>query len=111
MWKFDPRIDRIYTVEALFDFPGILKEFMKTYAYRNIHTGEYVFCGDNARFFNHSEDSNVIAHVPNDPQKLDENYTRRDILAGEELTVNYREFDSDWDYGFSSLTPSSSPRI
>jgi hypothetical protein len=49
--------------------------------------GIYVFCGDNAKFMNHSTDPNC-----DDPEGR---YTvaNRDIEAGEELTSDYTTFD------------------
>lgn len=45
-----------------------------------------VLCGDNARFMNHSFE-------PNCDDRTGVTFALRDILAGEELTCDYRVFD------------------
>lgn len=69
------------------------------YAYQNPDTMNYVLCADDARFFNHSNEANT--HCVVDPEDEDTaNVASRDIQKGEELTVDYREFDTDPFYGF-----------
>ncbi len=99
IWRFkkgfDIRVDKNY--------PDNLQEpaksyFMK-YAYQNNKTLNYVLCSDNARFFNHSDAANT--HCVEDPDDEDTaNVASRDIQKGEELFVDYREFDTDPFYGF-----------
>ena len=99
IWRFkkgfDIRVDE--------EYPDSLKEpaksyFMK-YAYQNPETLKYVLCSDDARFLNHSDTPNT--HCEEDPEDEDTaNVANRDIQTGEELTVDYREFDTDPFYGF-----------
>lgn len=56
-------------------------------------TGLYVLCGDDARFFNHSEDPNCFDFYSDEEQDL--TAARRDIRTGEELTCDYALFDLD----------------
>jgi len=50
-------------------------------------------------FFNHSDNPNThCVEDPDDEETAD--IASRDIQVGEELTVNYREFDADPLYGF-----------
>ncbi len=55
----------------------------------------YVFCGDDARYFNHSDTPNTRGEESEDG--YGETYALRDIEAGEELTGDYNEFDEDFD--------------
>jgi len=92
---FDIRVDKNYpdTLEE----PA--KSFFLTYAYQNPKTLNWVLCTDNARFFNHSEMANT--HCVEDPEDEDTaNVASYDIQIGEELFVDYREFDTDPFYGF-----------
>ena len=57
---------------------------VKSWTYRE--NNKWVLCGDNAKFFNHSE-------TPNCKDGIGLSYTiaDRDIKAGEELTGNYKD--------------------
>ena len=48
-----------------------------------------MLCGDDARFFNHSDDCNCDDRLP------DITIALRNISIGEELTVNYKVFYGD----------------
>lgn len=63
------------------------------YAYRHKKTGNYILCSDDARFLNHSENPSLIG----DSSGEEIDIAARDIQSGEELTVNYKDFDVDWD--------------
>ncbi|HHT9130556.1 MAG TPA: SET domain-containing protein-lysine N-methyltransferase [Candidatus Brocadiaceae bacterium] len=54
-------------------------------------------CTDDARFFNHQEPSNVTCRVPEGSDVVEalECFATKDILPGEELSNNYKEFDAD----------------
>jgi len=99
IWRFKKGFD----VRVNKDYPDTLQEpaknFFMTYAYQNPQTLNYVLCADDARFFNHSDTPNT--HCVEDPEDEDTaNVASRDIQAGEELTVDYREFDTHPFYGF-----------
>lgn len=86
-WKFDRRIDRTYTSDEFEVFPEHIQDWLRTYAY--LQDGQWVLCGDHAKFVNHSD-------VPNSVTVGDESVALRDIAAGEEIVENYREFCEDW---------------
>lgn len=99
IWRFkkgfDIRVDKNY--------PNTLEEptksFFMTYAYQNHKTLNYILCSDDAKFFNHSDTpNNSCVDDPEDEEPA--NVANRDIQTGEELTVDYREFDTDPFYGF-----------
>ncbi len=99
IWRFkkgfDIRVDKNYP-ETLQE-PA--KSFFMTYAYQNPDTMNYVLCADDARFFNHSDTPNTYCVA--DPEDEDAaNVASCDIQAGEEITIDYREFDTHPFYGF-----------
>lgn len=71
------------------------EQFLK-YAYK-IKNGQYILCFDDTRFLNHSDNPNLISNDPTEEIDI----AARDIQKGEELTVNYKEFDADFDYKMS----------
>lgn len=76
----------------------VAKDFIETHCSYSKKRDGYWVCVDNARFLNHSFDANL--KYLNDIHKY---IAVRDILAGEELTCNYTEFDDcskDGDFGF-----------
>jgi SET domain-containing protein len=93
VWKFGKGFD----IRVGKDYPKILiepaKSFFLTYAYQNPKTLNYVLCADDARFFNHSDTPNTHC-VENPDDEDNDDVASRDIIAGEELTVDYRTFDT-----------------
>jgi uncharacterized protein len=86
IWSLDPDVDWTLT-EADFDrFPEAYREKIRSYCYLE-ESGNYILCGDNARFMNHSD-------IPNcDDWTSSSTVAYRDIAPGEELTCDYRAFD------------------
>ena len=98
IWRFDPSIDQRFSEDTLSKLSLGAREQIEKYSYREKHSGLYVLCGDDARFFNHSTDPNCIdiyedALDPNDAH--DVTLALRDIRRGEELTCDYSLFDQD----------------
>lgn len=88
VWQYHEPVDY-----RLRDIPQELIAFADRYAYKP-PGGEYrEFCGDGAMFLNHSNTPNT-SH-----DRYGVGYANRDIAAGEELTCDYREFDSDPESG------------
>lgn len=48
-----------------------------------------IYCGDDAKYANHSSDANTSS-------ELFKQWANRDIKKGEEITVNYSEINTDW---------------
>lgn len=86
IWRFDSRIDRVFSDEELRQMPDQLQGFLRTYS--TLHAGLklWVLCGDNGRHFNHSERPNTrslgIA--------FGDDVAAEDIEPGTELTSDYR---------------------
>lgn len=94
VWRFNRKIDIILSEVEVAMLPLIGREFFLSHGYRDSETGEYVLCGDFAKFFNHSDTPNT--YVLDDPTcRLRMDAAARDIEPGEEITTNYHHFDSD----------------
>lgn len=96
IWKFtngfDIRIEK-EDLDIIKSKPA-REQFLK-YAYLNLRTKKYVLCFDDARFFNHSPKPNVIG-VDAENEEEGINIAIRDINKDEELTVDYNQYDADF---------------
>lgn len=88
LWEYDPAIDWQLSDKELSQMPEPYQSKLRTYCYLN-GEGLYVLCGDNARFMNHDDHPNC------DDSSKHFTIARRDIAANEELTSDYRDFDSE----------------
>jgi SET domain-containing protein len=96
IWKFTKGFDQEFGL----DFPDKLcqttrKQFLK-YAYISKATGNYILCSDDTRFFNHSDNNNVV-NISSENEQEGVDIAVRDIQAGEELTYDYRVFAPSYD--------------
>ena len=86
IWRFDSRIDRVFSDAELQEMPEALQGFLRTYS--TLHSGLnlWVLCGDNGRHFNHSDTPSTrslgIA--------FGDDVAAADLPAGAELTSDYR---------------------
>jgi uncharacterized protein len=80
-WVLD-KLDRIFTPAQVKGMDPLYQEVLDKYTYRNPE-GNYVLCWDNARFINHSSNSNCITTA------YEFEIAIRDIQPGEELTDDY----------------------
>jgi len=94
--KFMPGFDLIIPESDIQKLSEPAREQFLKYAYKN-KDGQYILCFDDTRFLNHSDNPNLISTDP--VEEID--IAARDIQKGEELTVNYKEFDADFDYKMS----------
>lgn len=89
IWRFDPRIDRVFDRAEREGAPEPLKSFLAVYAYPERPGSEtFVLDGDNARFMNHSSEPNTDCEV--------DTIATRDISPGEELLCDYRQFHPEF---------------
>lgn len=93
VWESHPAFDIRLTAEQISGLPGPCREQIQKYSYREKHSGLYVLCGDDARFFNHSARPNCIDVYRGEGGDL--TLAARDIEEGEELTCDYALFDLD----------------
>jgi SET domain-containing protein len=60
IWRFSDSVDQRLTPDEIHSLPSATRSQIEKYSYREKHSGLYVLCGDDARFFNHSADPNCI---------------------------------------------------
>jgi len=85
IWRFDGRIDRVYSEAEIASLPQHVQRFLRTYSTWHEQTQLYVLCGDNGRFFNHSDRPSTISNAIS----FGEDHAARDLDRGEELTSDY----------------------
>jgi uncharacterized protein len=93
IWRYNPVVDSKLTAAQIEQLPAPSQAQISKYSYREIRSGLYVLCGDDARFFNHANEPNCIDLV--NEAKGDVTLAGRDIAEDEELTCNYTTFDLD----------------
>ena len=86
IWRFDSRIDRVFSNAELDEMPEALQRYLKTYSTLHEGLNLWVLCGDNGRHFNHSDAPNTrslgIA--------FGDDVAAVDLEPGTELTSDYR---------------------
>ena len=86
IWRFDSRIDRVFSNAELDEMPEPLQRYLKTYSTLHEALNLWVLCGDNGRHFNHSDAPNTrslgIA--------FGDDVAAVDLEPGTELTSDYR---------------------
>jgi hypothetical protein len=97
IWKENPSIDISFTSLDTLNLSPMVREQLDAFTYYDIDRDIYILCGDNARFWNHSDTPNCGEDSDNPSHQY--TYTLRNILAGEELTVDYNVFHTG-DMGF-----------
>jgi uncharacterized protein len=80
-WVLD-KLDREFSPVDFQNFEPIYQSILDTYTYRNSN-GNFVLCWDNARYVNHSFNSNCLTTA------YDFEIAIRDILPGEQITDDY----------------------
>ncbi|SMG41386.1 SET domain-containing protein [Arenibacter troitsensis] len=80
-WVFD-KLDREFSPAELETLEPIYQSILDTYTFRD-NKGRYVLCWDNARYVNHSFNSNCLTTA------YDFEVAIRDIHVGEQLTDDY----------------------
>jgi SET domain-containing protein len=91
IWRFDSRIDRVYTEAEVQSLPSHVQRYLRTYCTWHGATGLYVLCGDNGRYFNHSIAPSTVSNAIS----FGEDHAVRDLAAGEELTSDYATICDD----------------
>src|SRR4051812_1905782 len=86
IWRFDSRIDRVFSDAEVLEMPASLQQFLRTYSTFDATLNVWVLCGDNGRHFNHSDSPNTrslgIA--------FGDDVAAVDMEPGTELTSDYR---------------------
>ena len=85
IWRFDSRIDRVYSEEEIASLPEGVQNFLRTYSTWHEATQLWILCGDNGRHFNHSDTPNTLSLGAG----FGDDVAAEDLPAGIELTTNY----------------------
>jgi SET domain-containing protein len=85
IWRFDSRIDRIFSDAELQTMPERLQDFLSMYSTFHEQSALWVLCGDNGRHFNHSDQPNTTSLGP----AFGDDVAAADLSSGTELTTNY----------------------
>src|SRR3989344_5222266 len=95
IWEYREGVDSRFDEAFLATLPETARKQMLNYAYKNPRSGLYVLCGDDARFFNHSDTPNTEDLEFDEGLVEGEGITiaARDIEPGEEIVSDYRAFD------------------
>ena len=86
LWRFDSRIDRIYSEAEVESLPPNMQAYIETYSTWHEGLGVWILCGDNGRHFNHSDRPNTRSLGIG----FGDDIALRDLPAGTELTSDYR---------------------
>lgn len=95
-WRFCHGYDLIVSKDDLLRFSAESRKQFLHYCYFDKNTRHFILCGDDERFINHSESPNVI-QGKGESEIEGVEIAARDIKEGEELFVNYYDFDEDAD--------------
>jgi uncharacterized protein len=86
LWRFDSRVDRVYSPEELASLPEHMQAFIRRFSTWHEKTGLWILCGDNGRHFNHSDTPNTFSRGIG----FGDDLAAEDLRAGTELTCDYR---------------------
>ena len=91
VWQYIEGIDIRFPIEKLNELNEAQKEYFQVYGWieqRQNDEKPYYYCNaDNSSFINHSKNSNIS-------NRGDYSIAIRDIQAGEEIFIDYSEFDA-----------------
>jgi SET domain-containing protein len=91
IWRFTPGFDLRFTKEQILSFPDSLQRYIYKYAWRGKKSKLYCFSSDNGKYFNHSEDPNVLSEYRENEEEV-VTVAIKDIRQGEEILDNYMSF-------------------
>lgn len=92
VWEFDAVVDSVIP-KAWFDqAPKFYQDYLLFYA--EYEDGYFVLCGDNGKFWNHSESPNLkLISIPD--EEMWYVFAIEDIKKGDELLYDYRNFKQE----------------
>ena len=61
LWRFDSRVDRVYSKAELDSLPALTAGFIRRFSTWHQELGLWILCGDNGRHFNHSDTPNTLS--------------------------------------------------
>lgn len=94
LWEFTPGFDLELSRSDVEKLSPACQRRVLEYAYYNAQKVRYILCSDDARFINHSASPNTLSAGFGQSQSSEgRTVAARTILAGEEITEDYRAFD------------------
>ena len=96
VWQFVPAHDKSMTPNERAKLSEEQRTALDRIAYLSTESHTYIFPPDEdpARYTNHSENNNLSVRIDKQISPEPFFFANRDIIKGEELTNNYKEFDS-----------------
>jgi SET domain-containing protein len=91
VWRFAKGLDMEFEAAIVDTLPAHVRTFFSHYGYLDRNVSRIILCFDDARFVNHSDRPNVATDYGQDTYGID--VALRDIAAGEELTMDYANFE------------------
>lgn len=91
VWRFQKGFDLEKTTEEIAALPEHARDWFKHYAFVDHHHEGCILSFDDARFINHSDEPNIRPDYSKEKHGV--GIAQRDIPAGEELTINYRDIE------------------
>jgi SET domain-containing protein len=91
-WRFNPEIDKEYSIKEFESLSGEEKLLVKHSAVLSKISNKYILSSDNTKFTNHSSDPNLGAVIEEGQIEMVAK-AKRDIKKDEELTIDYRTID------------------
>jgi hypothetical protein len=88
-WRRDEAFDKVYLQSQVESFKQVASDYIKIHGFQEVNLNWYL-CGDNARFTNHSNDSNSKHHF-NSEGLLEYCTASQNIEAGQEILCDYSE--------------------
>lgn len=93
-WKFNPKFDIYFDPVEVEGMSELQKDLIIRFAYLSKKSGKYVYSIDNTRFTNHSTNPNIAEDEKDSENAEICTIAIRDILMGEEMTIDYRVIDA-----------------
>lgn len=92
IWNFTPNFDLKFTRNQIKRLPRQVQKYLENYVWLSKKSGKYCFSSDNGKYFNHSDNPNVLSAYYD---KEEEVVTKaiRNIKKGEEITDDYHSFE------------------
>lgn len=106
VWRYDPRIDRTFTLAELAALPEHVQTHVRTYSTWHEPEGVWLFRGDDGRFVNHSDTPNT--HPVG--EGLREERALGDLAPGDELTADYRAICDEVRLRGAAYLPGAAPK-
>ncbi len=94
IWRFTPGFDQKFTREQILSFPDLLQIYIYKYCWRSKKSKLYCLSADNGKYFNHSENPNILSGYRDNEEEV-VTVAVRDIETGEEILDNYSFFEDE----------------